>query len=128
MIRRPPRSPLFPSTTLSRSEDAPSLTPRQVGAWTVLSRLYYDARDLVEANRAARAAYEGDAFLAGADAILNRLFLTSYDLELFQPALDWCQKGHRRFPSDARFVECQLMLLSTNARDPDVGEAWRLAD
>ena len=109
-------------------EDATRLNPRQVGAWTVLSRLYYDARDLVEANRAARAAYEGDAFLAGADVILNRLFLTSYDLELFQPALDWCQKGHRRFPTDPRFVECQLMLLSTNARDPDVAEAWRLAD
>src|SRR2546422_8991547 len=27
MIRRPPRSPLFPSTTLSRSLDAPSVTP-----------------------------------------------------------------------------------------------------
>ena len=109
-------------------EDATRLNPRQVGAWTVLSRLYWDARDLLESNRAARTAYEADAFLAGADAILNRLFLTSYDLELFQPALDWCQKGYRRFPADSRFVECQLMLLSTNARDPDVGEAWRLVD
>src|SRR2546422_10117550 len=27
MIRRPPRSPLFPSTTLSRSLDATSVTP-----------------------------------------------------------------------------------------------------
>ena len=109
-------------------EDATRLNPRQVGAWTVLSRLYWDARDLLESNRAARTAYEADAFLAGADAILNRLFLTSYDLELFQPALDWCQKGYRRFSADSRFVECQLMLLSTNARDPDVGEAWRLVD
>src|SRR5436853_336115 len=38
----------------------------------------------------------------------------------FQPALDCCQRGRRRFPTDPRFVECQLMLLSTNARDRDV--------
>ena len=109
-------------------EEATRLNPNQVGAWTVLSRLYYDEEDLVAANRAARAAYEGDAYLAGADVILARLYATSYDLELFQPAIDWCEKGHRRFPNDPRFVECQLVLLSTNARDPNVGEAWRLAD
>ena len=109
-------------------EEATRLNPNQVGAWTVLSRLYYDEEDLVAANRAARAAYEGDAYLAGADVILDRLYATSYDLELFQPAIDWCEKGHRRFPNDPRFVECQLVLLSTKARDPDVGEAWRLAD
>ena len=108
-------------------EDATRLNPNQVIAWTVLSRLYYDEEDLVAANRAARAAYDGDAYLAGADVILYRLYATSYDLELFQPAIDWCDKGRRRFPSDARFVECQLLLLSTKAKDPDVAQAWRLA-
>src|SRR3989454_227952 len=44
-------------------EDATRLNPRQVGAWTVLSRLYWDARDLLESNRAARTAYGADAFL-----------------------------------------------------------------
>src|SRR2546425_7309789 len=72
-------------------------------------------------------ASQNDAYLAGADVILARLYATSYDLELFQPAIDWCEKGQRRFPNDPRFVECQLVLLSTKARDPDVGEAWRLA-
>ena len=109
-------------------EEATRLNPNQVGAWRVLSRLYYDDEDLVAANRAARAAYEGDAYLDGADVILDRLYATSYDLELFQPAIDWCEKGHRRFPNDPRFVECQLMLLLTKAREPDVAEAWRLAD
>jgi len=108
-------------------EDATRLNPNQVIAWTVLSRLYYDEEDLVAANRAARAAYDGDAYLAGVDVILYRLYATSYDLELFQPAIDWCDKGRRRFPSDARFVECQLLLLSTKAKDPDVAQAWRLA-
>jgi serine/threonine-protein kinase len=108
-------------------EEATRLSPNQVVAWTVLSRLYNDQEDLVSANRAARAAYDADAYLEGADVILLRLYATSYDLELFQPAIDWCEKGHRRFPSDARFVECQLLLLSTRAKDPDVAEAWRLA-
>ncbi|HYS21777.1 MAG TPA: hypothetical protein VEO73_11880, partial [Gemmatimonadales bacterium] len=109
-------------------EEATRLNPSQVGAWTVLSQLYYATRDRVAANRAARSAYEADAYLSGADAILYRLYVTSYDLELFEPALDWCDKGHRRFPGDPRFVECQLMLLHTKARDPDVPGAWRLAE
>ena len=39
-------------------EGATKLNPNQVGAWTVLSHLYYQTRDRVAANRAARAAYE----------------------------------------------------------------------
>jgi len=108
-------------------ESATRLNPAQVGAWTVLSSLYYQTRDLPEANRAARAAWDGDAYLASADAILFRLFVTSYDQELFLPAIDWCDKGHRRFASNPQFVECQLMLMTSKAVDPDVGRAWQLA-
>jgi serine/threonine-protein kinase len=108
-------------------ETATRLNPQQVGAWNILSYLYYQRRDVVEANRAARSAYEADAFLASADAILYRLFVTSYDLELFTPATDWCQKGLRRFPNNPQFLQCALMLMSTNAADPDVGRAWQLA-
>jgi serine/threonine-protein kinase len=109
-------------------ETATRLNPRQAGAWNVLSVLYYQTRDLVEANRAARSAYEGDAYLAAADAILWRLFVTSYDLELFLPAIDWCDKGHRRFPTEPLFTQCRLMLMGSKAADPDVVLAWRLAD
>jgi serine/threonine-protein kinase len=109
-------------------ESATRLNPGQAGAWNVLSVLYYQRRDLVEANRAARSAYEEDAYLASAEAILFRLFVTSYDLELFMPASDWCAKGHRRFPANPLFVQCQLMMMTTNAADPDVESAWRLAN
>ena len=109
-------------------EQATQFNRQQVGAWNVLSSLYYQTRDLVEANSAARNAYEADAYLAAADAILWRLFVTSYDLELFLPATDWCDKGHRRFPANPQFVECQLMLMTSKAADPDVGRAWQLAD
>jgi TolB-like protein len=109
-------------------ETATRLSPTQVGAWNVLSVLYYQHRDLVEANRAARTAYEEDAYLASAEAILFRLFVTSYDLELFMPASDWCAKGRRRFPANPLFVQCQLMMMTTTAADPDVATAWRLAN
>src|SRR6266480_5128962 len=110
-------------------EAATRINPQQVGAWNTLSYLYYyQRRDLIEANRAARSAYEADAYLASADAILYRLFVTSYDLELFEPAADWCDKGRRRFPNSAQFEQCQLMLMATTkATDPDVDRAWRLA-
>jgi len=107
---------------------ATQANPGQVGAWNYLSLIYNQRRDLVEANRAARSAYEGDAYLASADAVLYRLFVTSYDLELFLPATDWCDKGHRRFPTNPLFVHCQLLLMTSKAADPDVGLAWRLAD
>jgi tetratricopeptide (TPR) repeat protein len=109
-------------------ESATRINPQQVGAWSVLSILYYSQRrDVVEANQAARKAYEADAFLSSADAILFRLFVTSYDLELFTPAWDWCQKGRNRFPSNPSFVQCELMLRSTNALEPDIDRAWSLA-
>ena len=109
-------------------ENATRLNPQQVGAWNVLSVLYYQRRDLVEANRAARTAYEQDAYLGSAQAILFRLFVTSYDLELFMPAADWCNKGRSRFPANPLFAQCQLMMMTTNAADPDVHAAWQLAD
>src|SRR6266487_6972519 len=37
-------------------EDATQLHSQQAGAWNVLSSLYYQTRDLFEANRAARSA------------------------------------------------------------------------
>jgi serine/threonine-protein kinase len=108
-------------------ENATRINPQQVGAWNVLSYLYYYQRELVEANRAARNAYEADAYLGSAEAVLWRLVATSYDLELFAPAGDWCAKGRRRFPTNPLFVHCQLMLMTTNAADPDVELSWRLA-
>ena len=109
-------------------EAATRANPGQVGAWNTLSVLYYQRRDLVEANRAARSAYEGDAYLAAVDAILFRLFVTSYDLELFMPAIDWCDKGRHRFPANPNFAHCKLMMMSSKAVDPDVPLAWQLAD
>jgi serine/threonine-protein kinase len=99
----------------------------QVGAWSILSVLYYQKQDNVQANWAARRAYEADAYLAAAEQVLWRLYITSYDLEQFQQAADWCAKGRQRFPQNAKFLECRLWLMTSGAQAADPEEAWRLA-
>jgi serine/threonine-protein kinase len=107
---------------------ATNINPAQVGAWNVLSILYYQKQDNVQANWAARRAYEADAYLSAAEEVLWRLYATSYDLEQFQQAADWCAKGRQRFPQNARFLECRLWTMTTGALAPDPDVAWQLAD
>ena len=107
---------------------AVSFAPSQASAWNMLSLLNYQKPDFVEAKIDAQRAYEADAYLSVADQILWRLYTTSYDLEQFTDAQRWCEEGRRRFPENLRFVECQLWLLTSSARPPDVRLAWELLD
>jgi serine/threonine-protein kinase len=109
-------------------ETAVRLSPSQAGAWATLSHLRYQTGNLVDVKLAAQRAYEEDAYLGNADVVLSRLFYASYDLGQFPDAERWCAVGQRRFPADPKFVECQLYLLTSRARTPDVALAWRLAD
>jgi serine/threonine-protein kinase len=109
-------------------EAAVKISPSQAGAWSTLSHLYNQTGDQVDVKLAARRAYEEDAYLNNADVILSRLFYSSYDLAQFPDAAHWCDEGRGRFPEDAKFVECQLWLMTTKAVDPDVPRAWLLAD
>jgi serine/threonine-protein kinase len=109
-------------------ERAVRISPSQAGAWATLSHLKYQTGSIIDVKLAAQRAYEEDAYLGNADVVLSRLFYASYDLGQFTDAEHWCQVGQGRFPGDAKFVECQLYLLSSRARDPDVGLAWKLAD
>ena len=109
-------------------ETAVKIEPSQAGAWATLSHLYNQTKGGVDVNLAARRALEEDAYLSNANTILSRLFLSSYDLGQFTDAVHWCEEGGRRFPKDPDFVECQLWLMTTKAKDPDVPLAWKLAD
>jgi hypothetical protein len=92
-----------------------------------LSTLSYRNFDLVEANLNARRAYEEDAYLSIADEVLWRLFATSYDLDRADDAARWCAEAHRRFPSNWRFAQCQLLLQTMTERAPAVDVAWKAA-
>jgi hypothetical protein len=97
---------------------------KQAGAWAALSSLYYRKQAIPEANRAAGKAYAADGYLASANTILRRLFSTSYDLELNPEALQWCDKGRKRFPADPFFVECRLWMYTTRLALPNIDSAW----
>lgn len=97
--------------------------------YATLSHLYYQPgahQDVTSAVLAARRAYEQDAYLRAADGVLWRLYSGSYDLENYAQAKRWCELGHRRFPDEFRFMECQLWLLTMEASEPDVEQAWNL--
>jgi serine/threonine-protein kinase len=97
-------------------------------ALNALSTLLHRTYERTEANLYAQRAYEADAYLAAAPDILYRLFTTSYDLQDFVSAAKWCDLGGERYPQQARFSSCQLFLMGTNVRQPNVPEAWALVD
>jgi serine/threonine-protein kinase len=107
-------------------EAAVQTDPSRASAYSTLSHLYYQVEDVPAAVLAARRAYEQDAYLSVARDVLYRLFVGSLDLEQFSQAERWCKEEARRFPRDYRSAECQLMLMTTPARAPDVGGAWQL--
>ncbi len=109
-------------------ETAVRIRPSQAGAWAILSHLYNNTKGQTDAMLAGQRAFEADAYLSNVDQVINRLFLVSYDMGQFAEGARWCEEGARRFPGDFKFVKCQLWLLTTKAREPDVSLAWKLAD
>jgi serine/threonine-protein kinase len=109
-------------------ETAVKVRPSQAGAWAALSHLYYQTSGHTDVKLAAQRAYEADAYLSNADVILQRLFISSYDMGQPVDAAHWCAEGQRRFPGDHKFVKCQLWMMTTKAEEPDVALAWKLAD
>ena len=110
-------------------ESAVRIDPALATAHAVLSQVAYfpPREDLVSAVLEARAAYESDAYLRDAEAILDRLFWASHDLAQFAEARRWCAEGGRRFPQNWRFTECQLWLMITPNAEVDIPRAWALA-
>jgi tetratricopeptide (TPR) repeat protein len=107
---------------------AVSISPTNASAWSTLSHLHYQKPDFVEAKLAAQRAYEEDAYLSAAPDIVWRLYTTSYDLEDFPAASQWCAEGRKRFRSNPRFLECQIWLMTAPGAHPDLPRAWRLID
>jgi tetratricopeptide (TPR) repeat protein len=105
---------------------AVALEPSLAGVWSVLSHLDYQKSDIVQAKLDAQRAYEADAYYSAADVILWRLFTASYDLEQFVDAVHWCEQGRARFPRNPRFVQCQILAMTSSMGTHDVPKAWQL--
>ncbi|MDX2207250.1 MAG: protein kinase [Gemmatimonadales bacterium] len=110
-------------------ERAVEINPNQAGAHATLSHLYnqIDGKT-TDIKLAAREALRADAYLENADVILGRLFLAEYDDGQFVEARRWCDETRRRFPGTYPAPRCELFMLTTQEREPDVARAWRLAD
>ncbi len=102
--------------------------PKRAFAWALLSHLLMRKSETAEGKLAALRAYEADPYLSEAPTILWRLFASSLDLEDGVEATRWCDEAHRRFPSDPRFLECQISLLALPGQKPDVSKAWQLLE
>jgi DNA-binding SARP family transcriptional activator/TolB-like protein len=102
--------------------------PARAGTWSTLSQLLRIRGRLAESDLAARRALAEDAYLDEASEIRHRLFFTALWRADYPAARDECEQGHRQFPGDWRFTECQLTLLRNDrSRPPDAAAAWRLA-
>ena len=102
------------------------IAPDRASAWSVLSSLAANNSDPVEAALSARRAYEEDAYLSAAPDIVWRLYSAAYDNLQFTDASHWCNEGQSRFPSNPRFVQCRLWLLTMPGTKPDIAQAWAL--
>ncbi|MEO7137772.1 MAG: serine/threonine-protein kinase, partial [Gemmatimonadales bacterium] len=99
----------------------------QARALSTLSAVQQLLGKLSEANLAARRAYEADAYLSDASAIVFRLFHTSLDLKRFPEAARWCDEGRRIYPGEWLFLICQLSLMAWSPPvAPNVGKAWSI--
>ena len=101
--------------------------PSRASAWSTLSVLLRFRGRFAESDQAARRALAEDAWLAGADDILDRLYHGAVLLADYREAAALCERGRRQFPLDWRFRECGLALLRDDATRPaDPALAWRL--
>jgi TolB-like protein len=107
---------------------AASVPGRHQGrALSTLSAVLQFAGKLDESHLQAQRAYEADAYLRDASAILFRLFHTSLELKRYPEAAEWCERGRTAFPRDWLFLFCQLRLLAWSPPvTPDVGKAWNV--
>ncbi len=121
--------PIEAATLLRTAEEdlraATRIDPQRASAWNTLSLLLYRKFDRLGSYQAAYRAYEADAYLESAKEILWRLYTTSYDLENFASAHQWCDEGDKRYPAEASFASCRLWLTTTNLGPPDPATAWR---
>ena len=107
---------------------AVAISPANASAWNTLSHLQLQKPDFTEAKLAAQRAYEEDAYLSVAPDVVWRLYHTSYDLEDFPAAAQWCEVGRKRFRDNSRFVECQLWLMTAPDTRHEIPFAWQLLD
>jgi DNA-binding SARP family transcriptional activator/tetratricopeptide (TPR) repeat protein len=104
----------------------------RAGVWASLAKLHWILGENAAAMDASTRALSLDPYMEDADLVIDGAwrFLTS--LADRRGAETWCARGREMFPSDWRFVECELTLMYIDAAGAgkalDPARAWRLVD
>ena len=110
----------------SELEAAVTQNPKQASAWVRLSQVAYQQLNRARSVEAAKNALQADAYLESAPEIVWRLFATAYDMAEPVEAKRWCSEGATRFPENARFLRCELLLMTMRGESPDIGRGWEI--
>jgi len=112
----------------SARQDLEAVTSRdqtRAQAWVALSSVQAQLHDPDGALISARTAFNQDAFFTGVEENIRQLYSTHYDREEFTQALKWCRdEGYKRFPTNWRFVSCQMTMRLTTDYTTDIDSAW----
>jgi tetratricopeptide (TPR) repeat protein len=124
--------PLAPDSarlTLARAmkvlRSAVDVDPERASAWDLLSAARYTQADYAGAYFGALHAYQADAYLDDAEQILNRLFMTAYEMGDDALARSWCDEINRRFEQSWTGADCELGLLAWSGTGGDPAVARR---
>lgn len=103
------------------------LDPTLASAYNILSHMKYTSGNITAGVLDAQKAFDADAYLDAADAIVWRLYSGNFDLENWTEARRWCDVGQERFPHDPAFINCPLDLMAAGAMPADPDRAWEIA-
>jgi tetratricopeptide (TPR) repeat protein len=99
--------------------------PDDARSWYALGEVLSANGRFAEAREALGRAYEADAYLTEARAVVNLLFFVSLNSEQFEEAQRWCTLGQKRYSDGPEFVTCPLIQLGWTGRSAaDVSTAW----
>ena len=89
-----------------------------------LSQILFNEARYEDAAALAERAYRLDSYMEESSQIMNRLALSSLELERDSAAAAWCAAGRRRFPNNPAHWACVLEVMAWGAGRVDPDSAW----
>jgi DNA-binding SARP family transcriptional activator/TolB-like protein len=130
----------FAATSLEEHEDllsqaeslflsALEIEPNRGSSLEKLAQIHERRGEYREARQYSRRADEADPFLENKNMNLNRLAHSTFELGGDEEAVQWCQEGRVRYPTEPMFLACKLEVLAFgDSLRPDPVTGWALVD